>query len=130
MDDVGVLLPFDKDEERKIHAQAKQTLMRQAGFSATTFDSLVMSTKDLLSFAYQISGGMEYLVSRSIIHRDLAVRNVLVTEKKVVKISDFGMARQRQTVYMLGNDQVSEENNIDLMWKLFTILIYCYIYVR
>ena len=27
------------------------------------------------------------------IHRDLAARNVLVTEEKVLKIADFGLAR-------------------------------------
>jgi len=36
---------------------------------------------------------MEYLSSKSCIHRDLAARNVLVSEEKVLKIADFGLAR-------------------------------------
>ncbi|XP_028942943.1 fibroblast growth factor receptor 1-A-like, partial [Antrostomus carolinensis] len=37
--------------------------------------------------------GMEYLASKKCIHRDLAARNVLVTEDNVMKIADFGLAR-------------------------------------
>ncbi|CDQ96512.1 unnamed protein product [Oncorhynchus mykiss] len=36
---------------------------------------------------------MEYLASQKCIHRDLAARNVLVTEENVMKIADFGLAR-------------------------------------
>ncbi|OWA50540.1 putative Mast/stem cell growth factor receptor-related protein Kit [Hypsibius exemplaris] len=105
VDHDGNLLPFDEIEEMTIQADAKQISGRRASFPEENFDGLVMSTRDLLSFSFQISRGMEYLASRSIIHRDLAARNVLVAEKKVVKISDFGMARQRQCVYVLESDQ-------------------------
>jgi proto-oncogene tyrosine-protein kinase Ret len=49
---------------------------------------------NLIKFAFQISSGMEYLSSIGVIHRDLACRNILVGEQKMLKICDFGLARE------------------------------------
>ncbi|XP_021368719.1 tyrosine-protein kinase PR2-like isoform X1 [Mizuhopecten yessoensis] len=47
----------------------------------------------LCDFAQQICDGMTYLENKRLIHRDLAVRNILVFSKNKVKISDFGLSR-------------------------------------
>nr|XP_027200288.1 tyrosine kinase receptor Cad96Ca-like [Dermatophagoides pteronyssinus] len=52
-----------------------------------------LSSYDLIHFAYQISKGMEFISSHGIIHRDLAVRNILIDENKNCKVADFGLSR-------------------------------------
>uniref|UniRef100_A0AAV2ISV7 non-specific protein-tyrosine kinase n=1 Tax=Knipowitschia caucasica TaxID=637954 RepID=A0AAV2ISV7_KNICA len=53
-----------------------------------------LKTKQLLRFSIDAAAGMSYLESHNCIHRDLAARNCLVSDGKVLKISDFGMSRQ------------------------------------
>uniref|UniRef100_A0A4W4GYS8 Platelet-derived growth factor receptor alpha n=1 Tax=Electrophorus electricus TaxID=8005 RepID=A0A4W4GYS8_ELEEL len=56
-------------------------------------DSEGLTTMDLLSFTYQVARGMEFLASKNCVHRDLAARNVLLSQGRIVKICDFGLAR-------------------------------------
>ena len=42
----------------------------------------------------------DYLASLNIVHRDLACRNVLVAKDKLLKITDFGLSREVEEVYV------------------------------
>ncbi|KAI6200030.1 Tyrosine-protein kinase [Aphelenchoides besseyi] len=55
---------------------------------------LTQATK--LRFAFEASAGLAYLEQQNFIHRDIAARNCLLTEKHELKISDFGMSDERK----------------------------------
>lgn len=98
---------------------------------------------ELVSAAYQVARGMAYLASKKVrfhvwfcrsrsfsitdaccrltctffvvqcIHRDLAARNVLVTDDNVMKIADFGLARDVQHI-----DYYKKTTNVNYTKKL------------
>lgn len=48
---------------------------------------------DLTMIAYQIAKGLDFLASKRCVHRDVAARNVLIGVDYIVKVADFGLAR-------------------------------------
>lgn len=69
---------------------ARATYLRPDSVSVTYAK---VTQQDLLSYCAQIAMGMQYLASVPILHRDLALRNVLLDKNGVVKIADFGLSR-------------------------------------
>lgn len=48
---------------------------------------------DIISILIQMCAGLQAIHDAGIVHRDLKPENILLTEDKVVKIADFGIAR-------------------------------------
>ncbi|XP_022087475.1 proto-oncogene tyrosine-protein kinase receptor Ret-like [Acanthaster planci] len=71
------------------------------------------NNRNLLSFAWQICKGMQYLAMLKLVHRDLAARNILVAEGMVVKVSDFGLARD---LYESGTYVKRSKSRIPMKW--------------
>ncbi|XP_065839317.1 uncharacterized protein [Oscarella lobularis] len=65
-----------------------------------------------VQMARDIAAGMEYLAKRCFVHRDLAARNVLLDEKLVCKIADFGLSRDLSD----GSYYVTKGGQIPIRW--------------
>ncbi|XP_063343755.1 platelet-derived growth factor receptor beta-like [Pelmatolapia mariae] len=81
------------DIEPAVYETPHMPADQQEASSLLLSDSPLLSLSDLISFSYQIVQAMDFLSSRKCVHRDLAARNVLVCEGKLVKVCDFGLAR-------------------------------------
>ena len=62
---------------------------------------------------------MEFLSSRAIYHGDLACRNILLTEKLVAKISDFGLSRR---LYDKLSSDVKSDDDLPFRWSAIEVL--------
>ncbi|XP_066284372.1 fibroblast growth factor receptor 3-like [Branchiostoma lanceolatum] len=76
-----------------------------------------VSLSDLLNFAVHVSRALAELDRGKIVHRDVAARNVLVTDGNVAKLADFGLARDvyTSTAYVRTN-RAHRDDMLPLKW--------------
>ena len=52
-----------------------------------------LDSKKIKSYLYQLLKGIQYLQENKILHRDLKPANILINDKGILKIADFGLSR-------------------------------------
>lgn len=60
----------------------------------------------LLRFALDAAQGLRHLADKQIIHRDVAARNVLLGDRLVAKIADFGLSKNDETYVKTSSTRV------------------------
>ena len=76
-----IVVPFMRNGNLRDFLQSEGS-----SYSSLSYDMLI-------DFCIQICSGMEYLAKNKCVHRDLACRNILVGDTNLLKIADFGLAR-------------------------------------
>ena len=68
-------------------------------------DERQLGWKTACSYGVQIAGAIEHAHKKNIVHRDIKPHNIMITKDKVVKVTDFGIARAvtSSTIVRAGN---------------------------
>lgn len=104
---LGCLLDYIKKNERNISSKSFLNWCTQI---AKVSAALSTTSAQLGAEKCMFLQGMKYLEDRHMIHRDLALRNVLVQTPMWVKITDFGLAKMldcTQSAYKAGSGKVN-----------------------
>ncbi|XP_055918691.1 vascular endothelial growth factor receptor 1-like [Eupeodes corollae] len=89
----SALTTIPEGEDQLTSNNTLKSEWRSNNLKADLSNTMPITTSDLVSWAFQVTRGMDYLSSRKVLHGDLAARNILLCEDNVVKICDFGLAR-------------------------------------
>ncbi|EFO95632.1 hypothetical protein CRE_09129 [Caenorhabditis remanei] len=88
-------VPVDRNDATSDEENRKTNTYRKEEYVVNN-DLNTLDTFELVLFAYQIANGMKHLASIPCVHRDLKLRNVLITKNKTIRIGDFGLARKHK----------------------------------
>lgn len=61
-----------------------------------------------LDIAIQVTDALAYMYSKGIIHRDIKPSNIMLTRQKIVKLTDFGLAKKFIRAGLTGYTKVGE----------------------
>lgn len=83
----------------------------QMELCSSTLKEYIASNKlklcDIRKIMLNIAQGVEYIHSKKIIHCDLTLKNILITNNNIIKITDFGLAKEldnNQNYYIINSD--------------------------
>ncbi|MDF2672856.1 MAG: pknB [Clostridiales bacterium] len=61
---------------------------------------------EAINIAKQISYGLEHAHKNGVVHRDIKPHNIMITDDKIIKVADFGIARASSTMTMTNTGKV------------------------
>lgn len=68
--------------------------MEYVGHTTLADLPLPLTEKQIVNYIIQVTLGLKHLKNNKIIHRDIKPSNILISEKGLLKISDFGISKQ------------------------------------
>ena len=98
-----------------------------------TLTSGPMEAARALDYARQIAEGLDTAYKNGVVHRDIKPQNIVINSQGVVKITDFGLARSRETVtltqsnvfmgtaYYIPPEQAESGRSADIRSDLYSV---------
>ncbi|XP_066022960.1 muscle, skeletal receptor tyrosine protein kinase isoform X1 [Pocillopora verrucosa] len=86
---------------------------RENLYYGDSITSVGFTRVDKLKIARDVACGMSHLSSKKCVHRDLAARNVLLGDRNVAMVSDFGLSRD---VYESGEYETLSRGMLPVRW--------------
>jgi serine/threonine protein kinase len=87
----------------------------------------------VLDYVHQAAEGLDAAYKRGVVHRDIKPQNILINNKGVVKIADFGLSRSKDmltitasdkfmgTAYYVAPEQVESSHEVDTRADLYAL---------
>jgi serine/threonine protein kinase len=97
-----------------------------------------MEAMRALNYIQQVAEGLDTACKNGVVHRDIKPQNILVNNKGVVKIVDFGLSRGRDmptithsdkfmgTVYYCAPEQIMSSHTADIRSDLYSLTVVLY----
>jgi serine/threonine-protein kinase len=95
--DPHIVQIFDYGDENDMHYIVMDYIDGQ-NLKYQTLTSGPMDSLRALNYTRQIAEGLDTANKHGVVHRDIKPQNIVINSKDVVKITDFGLSRSRETV--------------------------------